>query len=140
MRYNLHRFQANADYFGEEAEDVLRVVGAVGVVGDAAAFVGLDAVLVDDPFEGRAVAAAVAISRPRPGTDRGRGARQAGVLRSTPDQGIIPQRDAGAASPLVDAAERPARRARRAFWPDRLCIRTRRSNTGRAHRGTLTLY
>ncbi|MDE0070569.1 MAG: hypothetical protein OXO48_12705 [Caldilineaceae bacterium] len=29
---------------GEQAEDVLRVVGAVGVVGDAAAFVGFDAV------------------------------------------------------------------------------------------------
>jgi len=38
---------------------VLRVVGAVGVVDDAAAFVGSDAVLVDDPFEGGAVAEAV---------------------------------------------------------------------------------
>ena len=31
--------------------------GAVGVVDDAAALVGFDAVLVDDPFEGGAVAA-----------------------------------------------------------------------------------
>ena len=38
---------------------MLRVVGAVGVVDDAAAFVGSDAVLVDDPFEGGAVAEAV---------------------------------------------------------------------------------
>ena len=89
-----------------------RSVGAIGVVNDAAALAGLDVAVVDDPFEGRSVAAAVATSRPRPGTDRGRGARQAGVPRSTPDRGIIPQRDAGAASPLVDAAERPARRAR----------------------------
>ena len=34
-------------------------VGAVGVVGDAAAFVGFDAAVVDDPFEGGAVAEAV---------------------------------------------------------------------------------
>ena len=37
----------------------MRVVGAVGVVDDAAAFVGFEAVLVDDPFEGGAVAEAV---------------------------------------------------------------------------------
>ena len=43
----------------DEADDVLRVVVAVGVVGDAAAFVGGDLVLVDDPFEGGAVAEAV---------------------------------------------------------------------------------
>ena len=43
----------------EQAQDVLRVVGAVGVVDDAAALVGLDAVLVDHPFEGGAVAEAV---------------------------------------------------------------------------------
>ena len=34
------------------------IAGAVGVVDDAAAFVGVDAVLVDDPFEGGAVAEA----------------------------------------------------------------------------------
>ena len=42
-------------------EDVLRVVLAVGVVGDAGAGVVGDAVLVDDPLEGGAVAEAVVI-------------------------------------------------------------------------------
>lgn len=37
----------------------MEVVGAVGVVGDAAALVGFGAVLVDDPFEGGAGAEAV---------------------------------------------------------------------------------
>ena len=37
------------------------VVGAVGVVDDAGAGVGGDAVLVDDPFEGGAVAEAVVV-------------------------------------------------------------------------------
>ena len=35
------------------------IVGAVGVVGDAAAFVGGDLVLVDDPFKSGAIAKAV---------------------------------------------------------------------------------
>ena len=43
----------------DEAEDVLRVVFAVGVVGDAGALVGGDLVLVDDPVEGGAIAEAV---------------------------------------------------------------------------------
>ena len=34
----------------------MRIVGAVGVVGDAAAFVGADLILVDDPFERGAIA------------------------------------------------------------------------------------
>ena len=41
---------------GEEAGDVLFVVGAVGVIGDAAPRVGAHLVLVDDPFESGAVA------------------------------------------------------------------------------------
>ena len=57
-RYNLYRLQTHADHLAEQAHDVLRVVGAVGVVDDAAAFVGFDAVLIDDPFEGGAVAQA----------------------------------------------------------------------------------
>ena len=40
------------------AQDVFGIAGAVGVVDDAAAFVGVDAVLVDDPFERGAVAEA----------------------------------------------------------------------------------
>ena len=41
--HNLYRLQADADDFGEQVEDILRVGGAVGVVDDAAAFVGFDA-------------------------------------------------------------------------------------------------
>ena len=58
-RHDLDRLQADADHLADEAHDVLRVVGAVGVVDDAAAFVGFEAVLVDHPFEGGAVAEAV---------------------------------------------------------------------------------
>ena len=54
-----HCIQAHRDHLAKQAHDVLRVVGAVRVVDDAAAFVGFDAVLVDDPFEGGAVAEAV---------------------------------------------------------------------------------
>lgn len=36
----------------DEAEDVFGVVFAVGVVGDAAAFVGGDLVSIDDPLQG----------------------------------------------------------------------------------------
>jgi len=43
----------------DEADDVFGVVGAVGVAGDAAAFVGGHLVLIDDPIEGGAVAEAV---------------------------------------------------------------------------------
>jgi len=45
----------------EEADDVGRVVGAVGVARDAGALVGLDAVLIGEPVEGGAVAEAVAV-------------------------------------------------------------------------------
>ena len=51
----LYRFQADAHDLADEADDVFFVVGAVGVGADAAAFVGLDAVLVDDPLQGAAV-------------------------------------------------------------------------------------
>jgi hypothetical protein len=45
-------FEGDGDDLADEAEDVLGVVGAVGVVDDARAGVGGDPVLVDDPFEG----------------------------------------------------------------------------------------
>ena len=56
---NCHRLQADGDDLADQADDVFAVVGAVGVVGDAAALVGRDLVLVDDPLQGRAVAEAV---------------------------------------------------------------------------------
>jgi hypothetical protein len=52
-------FEGDGDDLGDEAEDVVGVVGTVGVVDDAGAGVGGDAVLVDDPIEGGAVAEAV---------------------------------------------------------------------------------
>ena len=54
--YDLHSLEAHRDDLADEAEDVLRVVFAVCVVGDAAAFVGGNLVLVEDSFEGGAVA------------------------------------------------------------------------------------
>jgi len=44
---------------GGEADDVLGVVGAVGVQADAGTGVFGDLVLIDDPFEGAAVGRAV---------------------------------------------------------------------------------
>ena len=62
-------FEGDGDDLADEAEDVLGVVVSVGVVDDVGALVGGDLVLVDDPFEGGAVAEAVVEgSRPRPGT------------------------------------------------------------------------
>lgn len=49
-------FEGDGNDLADEAEDVLGVVFAVGVVDDARAGVRGDAVLVDDPFEGGAVA------------------------------------------------------------------------------------
>ena len=51
-----HRFQADTHDLADEADDVFFVVGAVGVGVDAAAFVGLEAVLVNDPLQGATVA------------------------------------------------------------------------------------
>jgi hypothetical protein len=53
--------QADGDHLTDQAEDVLRIVGAVGIVGDAAAFVGGNLILVDDPFESGTVAEAVVV-------------------------------------------------------------------------------
>jgi len=56
---NLDGFDAHANDLPYEADNVFGIVGAVGVGGDAGAFVGGDLVLVDDSFEGGAVAKAV---------------------------------------------------------------------------------
>ena len=56
---DLLSLQRDGDDLADETEDVLVGVFAVGVVDDAGAGVGGDAVLVDDPFEGGAVAEAV---------------------------------------------------------------------------------
>ena len=53
--YEADGFQAYGDYLAYEADYVFGVFFAVGVVDYAAAFVGGDLVLVDDPFEGAAV-------------------------------------------------------------------------------------
>ena len=52
-------FDADAGDLAEEADDVFGIIRAVGVGADAGAFVFGDLVLVDDPFEGGAVAEAV---------------------------------------------------------------------------------
>src|SRR5208283_485044 len=45
---DLHGFEADGDDLPNQADDVLGVVGVVGVVVDVAAFVGADLVLVND--------------------------------------------------------------------------------------------
>jgi hypothetical protein len=57
--HDFHRFDAHADDLADEADDVLFIVGVIGVAGDAATLVGADLVLVDDPIEGAAIAEAV---------------------------------------------------------------------------------
>ena len=54
--HNLYRFQADGDDLSDEAQDVIRVVGAVGIVAEAAPFVRFDLILVNDPLQGGAVA------------------------------------------------------------------------------------
>ena len=54
--HNLHRFQADRDDAGDEVYDILRLIGTVRVVDDAAPFVHLDAILVYNPFQRRPVA------------------------------------------------------------------------------------
>jgi hypothetical protein len=75
-------FEADGDDLLDEAEDVGLVVGVVGVVGDAAAAVGFDAVLVDYPFEGGAVAEFVVVDLGRDAVDGEEVVvRQAGLSR-----------------------------------------------------------
>ena len=52
-------FDGDGDDLADEAEDVFFVVGAVGVAGDEAVVVFGDAVLVDNPIEGAAIAESV---------------------------------------------------------------------------------
>jgi len=59
--HDLESFQTHGDDLGDETEDVRRIVFAIGIVGDAAAFVRRGLVLVDDPFEGGAIAKAVSV-------------------------------------------------------------------------------
>ena len=49
--YDLDRVETDGDDLAWQAHDVLGVVVAVGVRRDAAAFVGADLVLADDPFQ-----------------------------------------------------------------------------------------
>jgi hypothetical protein len=56
---DLLRFERDGDDLADEAEDVFGIVLAVGVVDDAGAGVGGDAVLVDDPLQRGAVAKAI---------------------------------------------------------------------------------
>ncbi len=52
-------FEADGYNLADEADDVLGIVVAVGVIDYAGALVGGDAVLIEHPFEGAAVAEAV---------------------------------------------------------------------------------
>jgi len=58
---NPHRLQTRGHDLFDEADDVVFVVLAVGVVGDVGAFVGGNLVLVDDPVDGAAVAEFVVV-------------------------------------------------------------------------------
>src|SRR5208282_3694430 len=53
--------QADGDHLSDQADDVLRIVGAIWIVGDAASFVGRDLILIDDPFECGAIAEAIVV-------------------------------------------------------------------------------
>lgn len=54
-----NRLKRNGNHLADEANDVLGIVGAVRVVDDVGALVGRDAVLINDRFEGAAIAEAV---------------------------------------------------------------------------------
>jgi len=54
--YQLHSLDADRDHLAHEAHDVLFVVAAVGIAHNAAAFIRAGLVLIDHPFESRAVA------------------------------------------------------------------------------------
>ena len=57
--HNLHRLQTHANDLPYQLNNILRLIWPVRVVDDAAAFVCLDPILVDDPLQGGAVAEAV---------------------------------------------------------------------------------
>ena len=54
--YDRYGLKADGDDCGDEAKDVLGIVGAVGSVDDTVASVGLDSALLDDLLKGEAVA------------------------------------------------------------------------------------
>ena len=58
--HQLHRLHAHRYHLADQSRDVLLVVEAVGIARDAAAFVRADLVLINDPFQSRAVAQAIA--------------------------------------------------------------------------------
>jgi len=60
-------FEADGHNLADETDGVLGIVRAVGVVDDAGAHVGGDAVLVDHPFEGAAITEAVFVNLGRDG-------------------------------------------------------------------------
>jgi hypothetical protein len=53
---NLDRFQADTDDLPNQAKNVRRIIRSIRIIGDAAALVRRDLVLIDDPFERGAIA------------------------------------------------------------------------------------
>jgi hypothetical protein len=51
MTLQARLFPGSPQPLADKSHNVLRIICAVGVVGDAAAFVGADLILVDDPVE-----------------------------------------------------------------------------------------
>ena len=58
---DLSGFETDGDDLPYQTQNILRVIVPIGIVGDAAAFVGGDLILIDDPFEGGTVAEAVVV-------------------------------------------------------------------------------
>ena len=58
-RHNRHSLHAHADHLANQPHNILRILGAVRIVDNAAALVGFNAVLVEHPVQRRAVAEAV---------------------------------------------------------------------------------
>jgi hypothetical protein len=47
---DLSGFETDGDDLPYQTQNILRVIVPIGIVGDAAAFVGGDLILIDDPF------------------------------------------------------------------------------------------
>ena len=56
--HNPHRLQTHTDLLPYQPHNILRIIPPVRIVHDPAALIGLDAVLVNDPFKRRPVAEA----------------------------------------------------------------------------------
>jgi hypothetical protein len=52
---DFHSFEADGDDLPDEAHDIFGVVRAIGIVGDAAAFINHYLILIHDPFERAAI-------------------------------------------------------------------------------------